>query len=66
MVQILFDKMALKKNIAINVVLNSLIFYVIGRTLRDHQTGLRLGLIGGILSGTTVWYVDTQTEGAHT
>lgn len=55
--------MDLGKNIAINFVLNALIFYVIGRKLRGHQAGVRFGLLGGVLSGLTVWYVDTQAEG---
>lgn len=58
----LSDEMTLKKNLVINFALNSLLFYVIGRKLRGHRTGLRLGVIGGILSGLTVWYIDTRSE----
>ena len=49
------------KNFTINFALNSLIFYVIGRKVRDHQTGLRLGLIGGVVSGLIAWRIS-QTE----
>jgi hypothetical protein len=52
-----------RKNLTINFALNSLIFYVLGRKLRGHQTGLRLGLIGGALSGFVVWYIDAQSDG---
>ena len=53
------------KTIVINFAINSLIFYVIGRTIRGHQTGLRLGLVGGIVSGLVTWHIDTQSEETH-
>ena len=57
-----FNPMTLGKNLAINFGLNGLLFYGVGRKLRGHQTGLRLGVIGGVLSVLTVWYIDTRFE----
>lgn len=57
-----WNTMTLAKNLAINSALNGLLFYGIGRKLRGHRTGVRLGLVGGILSGFAVWYIDTRSD----
>jgi hypothetical protein len=51
--------------VAINFGLNSLIFYAIGRKLGGHRTGVRLGLIGGIVSALAALYTGTQSENSH-
>ena len=48
--------------VAINFVLNGLIFYAIGRKLRGHQTGVRLGLVGGIVSALAALYIGINSE----
>ena len=62
----LFITMTKAKDFAINFVLNSLIFYVIGRKIRGHRTGLRLGLIGGTISVLAVWYTHAKSDATKT
>lgn len=49
-------------NFVINVALNGLVFYAIGRTLRDHRTGLRLGLVLGLVSGFATVVMEDRIE----
>jgi hypothetical protein len=51
--------------VAINFGLNDLIFYAIGRKLGGHRTGVRLGLIGGIVSALAALYIGTKSEDSH-
>jgi hypothetical protein len=46
---------------AINFALNALIFYIIGRKLRGHRTGVRLGLAGGIVSALAALYIEARS-----
>ena len=55
-----FATMTRTSNVAINVILNSVVFYVLGRKLRDHRTGLRLAVAGGIVSALVTWLIDTR------
>jgi hypothetical protein len=52
--------MTRKTNVVMNFALNALIFYGIGRKLKGHQTGVRLGLAGGLFSALVASRMDSQ------
>lgn len=52
--------MTRKTNLVVNFALNGLIFYAIGRKLKGHKTGVRLGLAGGLFSALVASRMDSQ------
>lgn len=50
-------------DIAVNFAVNGLVFYLIGRKLRDHRTGMILGIIGGFI-GITGFFISDSSAAA--
>lgn len=50
------------KTLVINVAINSLLFYAVGRWVRGHRSGVALGIVGGIVSGISVSRIDQEAE----
>lgn len=50
-----------KQSLVLNAIINCLVLYAIGRAIKGHKAGVRLGLIGGLLSSFAVYVVDTRT-----
>jgi hypothetical protein len=46
------------KNYVVNVAINSVLLYLIGRKVRGHGAGVKLGLLGGVLAFLSVRYTN--------
>jgi hypothetical protein len=51
-------------DIAVNFAVNGLAFYLIGRKLRDHRTGMLLGIIGGFIGIMGFFIRDSTADTA--
>lgn len=49
-------------NLFVNFAINGLIFYLVGRKVRNHQTGLKVGLVGGLLSVLSTGIMDSRSD----
>jgi hypothetical protein len=48
--------------VAVDAVVNGLVFYAVGRALRGHRAGLRLGVAGGVLAALAALSVGSGVE----
>lgn len=54
--------MGRSKNLVINFTINAVIFYLIGRKLRGHGTGVKLGVAGGLVSALVAGRMDNPSR----
>lgn len=53
-------------NVVYNAILHGFLAYLLGRLVRGHRTGIRLGVAVGTLWGVATWVIYGRAEASGT